>query len=109
MYRLFIVFLSVLPLLTKAQPQKPEVPLVIGIVVDQMRYDYLNRYATHYSKNGFKRLMNQGSHFVYAQYNYIPTYTAPGHASIYTGSTPSHHGIISNHWYSKDEKRWCIA
>ncbi len=111
MYRLFIVFLSVLPLLTKAQPQKPEVPLVIGIVVDQMRYDYLNRYATHYSKNGFKRLMNQGSHFVYAQYNYIPTYTAPGHASIYTGSTPSHHGIISNHWYSKDEKKvvYCVT
>lgn len=75
--------------------------LVVGIVIDQMRYDYLYRFYNQYSENGFKQLMNQGMNFTYAQYNYIPTYTGPGHASIYTGTTPYYHGIISNDWYDK--------
>ena len=79
--------------------------LVVGIVVDQMRYDYLYRYYDLYSDGGFKRLMKQGMNFTYAQYNYIPTYTGPGHASIYTGSTPYYHGIISNDWYDKIQKK----
>ena len=79
--------------------------LVVGIVVDQMRYDYLYRFYEHYSENGFKRLMKEGMNFTYAQYNYIPTYTGPGHASIYTGCTPYFHGIISNDWYDKTLKK----
>ncbi|MCX6250348.1 MAG: alkaline phosphatase family protein [Bacteroidetes bacterium] len=79
--------------------------LVVGIVVDQMRFDYLYRFYDQYSDNGFKRLMNQGMNFTYAQYNYIPTYTGPGHASIYTGTTPYYHGIISNDWYDKKSKK----
>jgi len=84
--------------------------LIIGIVVDQMRYDYLYRFYDQYSENGFKRLMREGMSFTYAQYNYIPTYTGPGHASIYTGSVPYYHGIISNDWYDKSAKKtiYCV-
>ena len=54
---------------------------------------------------GFKRLMNEGSNFTFAHFNYVPTYTAPGHSSIYTGTTPYYHGIISNNWYDKVAKK----
>ena len=79
--------------------------LIVGIVVDQMRYDYLYRFEKHYSTGGFKRLMNQGFEFTNAQYNYVPTYTAPGHTSIYTGATPSIHGIIGNNWFDKKSNK----
>ncbi|WP_181306692.1 alkaline phosphatase PafA [Rufibacter sp. XAAS-G3-1] len=80
-------------------PDKPK--LVIGIVVDQMRYDYLYRYWDKYSKDGFKRLMGEGFNFRNNHYNYVPTYTGPGHASIYTGATPAMHGIVGNDWYNR--------
>jgi len=73
--------------------------LVIGIVVDQMRNDYLYRYWNRYGNGGFKRLINQGYYFKNAHYNYVPTYTGPGHCSIYTGATPRAHGIIGNDWF----------
>ncbi|MEQ9307183.1 MAG: alkaline phosphatase family protein [Marinoscillum sp.] len=75
--------------------------LVVGIVVDQMRQDYLQRFYENFGEGGFKRLMNDGFVARNNHYNYIPTYTAPGHASIYTGTTPRYHGIISNDWYSR--------
>lgn len=70
--------------------------LVVGIVVDQMRWDFLYRYYERYSDNGFKRLMKDGFNCQNTMINYIPTYTAIGHASIYTGSVPSIHGIAGN-------------
>ena len=76
--------------------------LVIGIVVDQMRYDYLYRFRDKYGEGGFKRLMREGFLFENANYNYVPTYTAPGHTCIYTGTTPSHNGIIANEWFDRD-------
>ncbi|MDI9310715.1 MAG: alkaline phosphatase family protein [Limnohabitans sp.] len=82
-----------------ATPKKPK--LVIGIVVDQMRMEYLYRFADDFSDKGFKRIMNNGFTFHNAHYNYMPTYTAPGHASIYTGTTPSTHGIVGNEWFSR--------
>lgn len=84
--------------------------LVVGIVVDQMRYDYLTRFWDHYTTNGFKRLIGEGFVLKNNHYNYVPTYTAPGHASIYTGTTPKKHGIISNSWYDKFEKKsiYCV-
>lgn len=75
--------------------------LVVGIVVDQMRNDYIYRYWDRYGNGGFKRLVNNGYYFKNAHYNYIPTYTGPGHSSIYTGSTPRTHGIIGNDWFLK--------
>lgn len=84
--------------------------LVVGIVVDQMRYDYLTRFYSKYGDDGFKRIMQNGFSAENAHFNYIPTYTAPGHASIYTGTTPANHGIIANDWYDKFAKKsiYCV-
>ena len=84
--------------------------LVVGIVVDQMRYDYLTRFYNRYGEGGFKRMMNKGFNCKNNHFNYIPTYTGPGHASIYTGTTPKYHGIISNDWYDKEIKKgvYCV-
>ncbi len=80
--------------------------LVVGIVIDQMRYDYLYKYKPFYVKGGFNRLMNEGSNFTYAHINYVPTSTAPGHASIYTGTSPAFHGIIANDWWDRGVKKY---
>lgn len=79
--------------------------LAVGIVVDQMRYDYLYRYWDKYSDDGFKRLLNEGFSFDNTRFDYMPTYTGPGHTSVYTGTTPAVHGIIGNSWYVKEEDR----
>lgn len=88
--------------LTHAQ-ERPK--LVVGIVVDQMKMEYLYRFQSDFSANGFKRLMKQGYTFENAHYNYMPTYTAPGHASVYTGTTPALHGIVSNEWFHRTLKK----
>ena len=87
----------------QAQEEKPfETPkLVVGIVVDQMRFDYLTRFWDRYSDDGFKRMVNKGFNAKNHHFNYIPTATGPGHASVYTGTTPSIHGILGNNWYDK--------
>lgn len=74
----------------------PRPKLVVGIVVDQMRWDYLYRYYDRYSDNGFKRLLNEGFSCENTQVDYIPTNTGPGHSCIYTGSVPALHGIAGN-------------
>lgn len=79
--------------------------LVVGIVVDQMRYDYLTRFYNKYGEGGFKRMVNEGFNCKNNHFNYIPTYTGPGHASIYTGTAPKNHGIIGNDWYDKEAKK----
>jgi len=87
------------PAATVAAPASTELPrpkLVVGIVVDQMRWDYLYRYYDRYTNNGFKRLLNEGFTCENTQIDYIPTFTAPGHTCIYTGSVPSIHGIAGN-------------
>ncbi len=78
---------------------------MVGIVVDQMRYDYLTRFYDRFGEGGFKRMINEGFNCKNNHFNYVPTYTGPGHASVYTGTTPQNHGIISNHWYNKFEKK----
>ncbi|MEO6406091.1 MAG: alkaline phosphatase PafA [Ferruginibacter sp.] len=72
--------------------------LVIGLVVDQMRWDYLYRYYNRYSKGGFKRLMHQGYNFQNTFIPYVPAVTAAGHTCIYTGSVPAVHGMVGNDW-----------
>lgn len=79
-----------------ASPELPRPKLVVGIVVDQMRWDYLYRYYNRYSNNGFKRLLNEGFTCENTQIDYIPTFTGPGHTCIYTGSVPAIHGIAGN-------------
>jgi len=76
--------------------------LVVGIVVDQMRYDYLTRFWNHFDEGGFKRLVNEGFNCKNNHFNYAPTSTGPGHTSVYTGATPATHGVIGNNWYDKE-------
>lgn len=78
------------------QPERPK--LVVGLMVDQMRWDYLYRFADRYGNDGFKRLLREGFSCENTLINYIPTYTAIGHSSVYTGSVPSIHGIAGNDW-----------
>lgn len=78
-------------------PKKPK--LVVGLVVDQMRWDYLYRYQNNYQNDGFKRLLSGGFSCENTMIPYIPTYTAPGHTCVYTGSVPAIHGIVGNNWY----------
>ena len=76
--------------------------LVVGIVIDQMRYDYLYRYWDKFGSGGFRRLLGEGFSYESCHYNYVPTYTGPGHTSIYTGTTPATHGIVGNNWYERE-------
>jgi predicted AlkP superfamily pyrophosphatase or phosphodiesterase len=93
-----IFLLLLLASISYAQ-QRPK--LVVGIVVDQMKMDYLYRFNDDFSANGFKRLMKNGYTFHNMHYNYLPTYTAPGHAAIFTGTTPAVNGIVGNEWFSR--------
>ena len=74
--------------------------LVVGLVIDQMRWDFLYRYANHYGTGGFKELMNNGFSCENTIITHVPTYTAVGHAGVYTGAYPSMHGIVGNDWYN---------
>lgn len=87
-----------------AQPKQPK--LIVGIVVDQMRYDYITRYWEKFNDGGFKKLVTNGFNCKNTHYNYMPTFTGPGHASIYSGTTPENHGIIANDWYDKKLKKY---
>lgn len=84
--------------------------LVVGVVVDQMRPDYIYRYWDNFSGGGFKRLIADGTFLRNTHYTYIPTVTGPGHASIYTGSVPAHHGIVANERYDRATRRmlYCV-
>lgn len=86
-----------LALPTPAAPPK----LVVTILVDQLRYDYLERFHDQFSERGFRLLMDDGAFLTFAHYNYLPTVTGPGHASFLSGGTPATHGIISNDWFDK--------
>jgi hypothetical protein len=87
---------------TNTQLERPK--LMVGIVVDQMRWDYLYRYYNKYENGGFKRLLKEGFSCENTMINYIPTVTAIGHTSIFTGSVPSLHGIAGNNWIDKTGK-----
>ncbi len=93
-----------------ADPIPATPKLVIGIVIDQMRYDYVYRYWDKLGSEGFKRLLGQGYQCKNTNYNYMPTYTGPGHASIYTGATPAIHGIIANEWPERETGKivYCV-
>ncbi len=80
-----------------ATPQRPK--LIVGLVVDQMRWDFLYRYSEKYGQNGFKRLLREGYSCENTHINYSPSYTACGHTCVYTGSVPGVHGITGNNWF----------
>src|ERR1051326_7968562 len=86
--------------LVSAAPKKPK--LVLAIVIDQFRYDYLTRYRSEYNA-GFDRLLTMGAVFTEANYVHFPTVTAVGHSTFLSGATPSVSGIIGNDWFDRDE------
>ncbi|ODT35472.1 MAG: nucleotide pyrophosphatase [Niabella sp. SCN 42-15] len=79
--------------------------LVVGVVVDQMRWDYLYRYYDRYGQDGFKRLLTKGFSCENTFIPYTPTHTAAGHTCVYTGSVPAVNGILGNNWYSRADGR----
>ena len=87
--------------------EKPK--LVVGVVVDQMRWDYLDRYYDRFTNQGFKRLITEGYSCNNCLINYLPTVTAIGHTSAYTGSTPALHGICGNNFYIDGQKTYCTT
>ncbi|GMQ26888.1 alkaline phosphatase family protein [Algoriphagus sp. oki45] len=105
--KILAVFFAVSLFTLSASAQQPDnqPKLVVGIIVDQMRQEYLYRFGDRFGEGGFKRFTEQGFMMTNGHYNYIPTYTGPGHASVYTGTTPATHGIIANNWYVRQLNR----
>ena len=83
--------------------------LVVGIVVDQMRWDYLGRYYDQFQKDGLRRMIEQGYSCDNCLINYVPTITAIGHTSVYTGSSPAFHGICGNDFYIDGNPVYCCG
>ena len=104
-HSLFAILCCLLSVNSFSQQPQAKTKLVVGVIVDQMRAEYLYRFQDKFSDDGFKRLMNDGFVCRNTHYNYIPTKTAPGHASVYTGTTPKYHGIIANEWYDRTLKK----
>ena len=88
-------------------PDKPK--LVVGIIVEQLRYDQLEKFRNRLKENGIRRLLNEGTYFQNASYEFILTQSGPAHATIATGAEPSQHGIVSDNWYLplRDELIYC--
>lgn len=112
----FLMILLMLTNVAYSQPGKTAIKsqrpkLIVGIAVDQMRWDFLYRYHDRYLNNGgFKRLLNKGFSCDNMHINYIPTYTACGHAALYTGTVPAINGITGNEWWEVPLKQemYCV-
>lgn len=111
---LFLALAGALPV-SFAQPQarraiakasqNPRPRLVLLIVVDQFRYDYLSRFGDLFGSRGIGRLMREGALWTEANFDHVPTFTAPGHAVFMTGASPSQTGIVANEWYERETGR----
>ena len=82
---------------SKIPPEKPK--LIVTIVVEQMRFEYIDRFWHKFEKKGFKRLIGEGTNCKNTNINYMFTQTSPGIATIYTGTNPSVHGIVADEWH----------
>ncbi len=98
-FSLIVYCLLLIVCTSTAQISRPK--LVVGLVIDQMRWDYLYRYNDLYGPNGFKRLLKEGFSCDNTLIPYVPTYTAVGHTCVYTGSIPAMTGIVGNNWFDK--------
>jgi len=102
---LFAVLVSLLGpglISCKKEPERLRPRLVVVLVIDQFRFDFLEKFNSSFGSDGFRRLIDHGAFFANANYNYVPTYTAPGHAAIFTGSAPAYNGIVGNSWYDRE-------
>ena len=114
MKKLFFIICSALVVLTgfadDKRSQFGEQPkLVVGIVVDQMRWEYLSYYYNRFTREGFRRMIDEGYSFDNCLINYIPTITAIGHTSVYTGTSPAFHGICGNTFFIDGRRTYCCA
>ena len=106
---IFVVAVTLQTQLFAESPASCEPRLVVLVVVDQMRADYLRHFANHFEAGGFGYLLEHGAFFADANVPYLSTETAPGHATIATGCWPSQHGIIANKWWKTPEAARLIA
>ena len=105
----FFAFISALLLSLPQMAQVERPRLVVGLVVDQMRWDYLFYYYNQFQKDGLRRFVDQGFSFENTFINYVPAVTAVGHSSIYTGSIPAFTGIVSNSFRMNGQKVYCCG
>lgn len=105
-----ILFYLCISMVTIGQVKAERPRLVVGIMVDQMRWDYLYKYANRYGNDGFRRMLREGFTCENTYIPYAQTVTACGHASVYTGSVPSINGIMGNDWWDKQQGRlvYCV-
>jgi len=97
---IILIFFSIKSLSqNKSKEIGSDVKLVVGLVVDQMKYEYIPKFWNKYGEKGFKRLINNGFTAKNAHYSYAVTSTGPGHATVVTGTSPNYHGIVGNDWY----------
>ncbi len=106
----FVLLLSNLISLATAQQRRQtnspkKVRLIVGVVIDQFRYDYLTRFEDQFGEGGFKRLLTGGAVFTNANYIHTPTFTACGHATFMSGATPAMNGIIANEWFDRQANK----
>ncbi|MGB6093237.1 MAG: alkaline phosphatase PafA [Moheibacter sp.] len=104
-FLLLIIFLSFSHSFSQLKNNNDRPKLVVGIVVDQMRWDYLYKFYDRYGNDGFKRMLSEGFTAENTLIPYIPTYTAIGHSTIYTGSVPAIHGIAGNDFYIRETQK----
>jgi hypothetical protein len=95
------VLVSLAPADGAVQEQPPKTRLVVLVVFDQLRADYLTRWQKEFSKEGFRRLQSEGAWFQNCHYPFAYTFTAPGHTTLVTGCSPARHGVIANSWYDR--------
>ncbi len=99
--RFLLLLLVIACVLQMAAAPTPKPKLVLAVVVDQFRYDYLMRFRADY-KAGFERLLEHGAVFTDAHHIHFPTVTAIGHSTVLSGATPSISGIVGNEWYDRE-------
>jgi predicted AlkP superfamily pyrophosphatase or phosphodiesterase len=106
----FFIIVSLFLLGCNSNHDNEKTKLVVGVVVDQMRMDYLYRFQSHFGENGFKRFYNEGFVAKNHHFDYRQTKTGPGHASIATGTPPAINGIIGNDWFDRQSRksRYCV-
>src|SRR2546421_7540816 len=95
--------LASLPAFASAYNAHPK--LVVVIVIDQFRGDYLERYRDQFGEGGFRLLLDHGANFADCNYDYANTRTAPGHATLFTGAYSNDHGIAANEWWDQKKKK----
>src|SRR5579859_676182 len=105
--RLFILLAIVVSLSLRsfASAYDAHPKLIVVIVIDQFRGDYLERYRAQFGDGGFRVLLDRGAYFANCNYNYANTRTAPGHSTLFTGAYSNGHGIAANEWWDQKKKR----